>query len=325
MESKSELIDSRINEASSLLKRLKLPEAQTNKRSAMVLLALAGLKARESWSTSSNQMYTTRDIMDFIRDEYNVEYAANSRETIRRQTLHQFEQACLIIRNDDEPQRPTNSGKNNYRLSPKCLDILKSHGSNNCQEKIDSYINSIGSLRDEYEQRLDIQKVEVRLPGGKAIKLSPGEHNELHRAIVEEFLPRFGGSNPEVLYIGDTASSRNEGGKMLHLEAQKLNQIGIPPLSHDKLPDVVAVDHERKWVLLIEAVTSHGPVSPKRIKELAEMLQGCSYGSVFVTAFPDMNRFKKYSNDIAWDTEVWLSEIPDHMIHFNGDRFLGPR
>ncbi|MFS2517149.1 MULTISPECIES: BsuBI/PstI family type II restriction endonuclease [Parabacteroides] len=29
--------------------------------------------------------------------------------------------------------------------------------------------------------------------------------------------------------------------------------------------------------------------------------------------------------DIAWETEVWIAENPGHMIHFNGDRFIGPR
>ena len=265
MNSRSEQIDLKISEASSLLKTLGLPKPQTNRRSAMVLLAMARLTPNDNWSRSTNDMYTTRDIMDFISDKYKVNYKPNTRETIRRSTLHHFEQACLVIRNDDQPQRPTNSSKNNYRLSPICLEILRCHGNSNLQDKIYSYIKSRGRLRDEYEQRLDIHKVAVRLPGGEVIKLSPGEHNELHREIVEEFLPRFGGSSPEILYIGDTASSRNEGGKMLYLEECKLNEIGIPTLLHNKLPDVIAVDHEREWLFLIEAVTSHGPFSPKRI------------------------------------------------------------
>lgn len=122
-----------------------------------------------------------------------------------------------------------------------------------------------------------------------------------------------------MLYLGDTAK------KDLFLDADNLAGLGIPIDQHSKLPDVVIYDERRNWLFLIEAVTSHGPVSPKRLLELEELLKGCQAGKVYVTAFPNMAEFKKHSNNIAWETEVWLAEIPDHMIHFNGDRFLGPR
>ncbi|WP_283240947.1 BsuBI/PstI family type II restriction endonuclease, partial [Vibrio parahaemolyticus] len=96
------------------------------------------------------------------------------------------------------------------------------------------------------------------------------------------------------------------------------------PMSHDKLPDVVVYDEKRQWLFLIEAVTSHGPVSPKRWLELEKALNGCSVGRVYVTAFPHRVEFRKNAADIAWETEVWIADNPDHMIHFNGDRFLGP-
>ena len=127
-----------------------------------------------------------------------------------------------------------------------------------------------------------------------------------------------------MLYIGDTASSRNEGGKLLVLEAAQLEALGVPPMSHDKLPDVVVYDEKREWLFLIEAVTSHGPVSPKRWIELEQALKTCKVGRVYVTAFPNTAEFRRHAADIAWETEVWIAENPDHMIHFNGDRFLGP-
>ena len=108
-------------------------------------------------------------------------------------------------------------------------------------------------------------------------------------------------------------------------EKEKLENIGIPITEHGKLPDVVIYDEAKNWLYLIEAVTSHGPMSPKRITELEEFLKGCNAGKIYVSAFPDFSEFKKHTNDIAWDTEVWIMEFPEHMIHFNGDRFLGPR
>ncbi len=153
---------------------------------------------------------------------------------------------------------------------------------------------------------------------GKELKLSAGKHNILQAAIVQHFASRFI-NNGVVLYLGDTAN------KNLYLDETVLNELGIPIDQHSKLPDVVIFDKEKRWLFLIEAVTSHGPVSPKRLLELEEFLKNCKVGKVYVSAFPDFSEFKKHSTNIAWETEVWLMDAPDHMIHFNGDKFIGPR
>lgn len=313
-------------DACNLLKELGLPKEQTNERAGLVLLALARLAEQDSWASATNGMYTTRHLMNFIESAYGVSYAANTRETIRRFTLHQFEQAQLVVRNDDDPSRPTNSPKNNYRLSPVALQIVSEYPAGKWKELVSSYRSEIGSLKDMYEKKLEIERIPITLPDGREIKLSPGEHNQLHKDIIEKFAPRFIKGQPRLMYIGDTASSRGlEGGKQLHVASDDLIGLGIQPMSHGKLPDVVIYEETKKWLFLIEAVTSHGPVSPKRHYELEAIMSTSTVGRVYVTTFPDLQRFKKYASDIAWETEVWISEIPDHMIHFNGDRFLGPR
>lgn len=316
----------KVLDACSLLKALGLPKEQTNDRAGLVLLALAQLAEQDPWASATNGMYTTRQIMDFIESAYNVSYAANTRETIRRFTLHQLEQAQLVVRNDDDPSRPTNSPKNNYRLSPVALEIVSAYPAGNWKELVSRYRSEIGSLKEMYEKRLELERIPIKLPDGREIKLSPGEHNQLHKDIIEEFAPRFIKGQPRLMYIGDTASSRGrEGGKQLHVASDELVGLGIQPMSHGKLPDVVIYEETKRWLFLIEAVTSHGPVSPKRHYELESIMSSSTVGRVYVTAFPDLQRFKKYASDIAWETEVWISEMPDHMIHFNGDRFLGPR
>jgi BsuBI/PstI restriction endonuclease domain len=134
---------------------------------------------------------------------------------------------------------------------------------------------------------------------------------------VEAFASSFA-RGAVLVYLGDTAE------KQLVIDANLLNQLGIPEMNHDKLPDVVLYERERNWLFLIEAVTTHGPVSAKRHAELEAMLRDCPTGRVYVTAFMDFTAFKKYAADIVWESEVWIAEFPDHMIHFNGDRFLGP-
>jgi type II restriction enzyme len=174
-----------------------------------------------------------------------------------------------------------------------------------------------GSLSADYAGERDLLRVPLTLPDGRAIVLSPGAHNELQAAIIREFGPRFA-PGAQVLYLGDTSD------KHVVIDAPALKGLGVVVTEHDKLPDVILFRSAPTWLYLIEAVTSHGPVSPKRHKEL-EVVFGKSRGErVYVTAFPNTAAFRKYASQIAWETEVWLADHPDHMIHFNGDKFLGP-
>jgi hypothetical protein len=252
-----------------------------------------------------------------MRDHYGKAYKPNSRETIRRQTIHQFEQARLIDRNPDDPERPTNSGVTVYQLTEQAAEVLRTFGTDAFSEKCEGFIKRHGSLSAAYVRARNMVKVPVTLPNGSKIELSPGIHNELQRLIVESFGPRFAPGSV-LLYLGDTADKR------LAIETDSLKNLRIPEMNHDKLPDVVLYDKQREWLFLIEAVTTHGPVSPKRHAELETALRDCPAGRVYVTAFMDFSAFKKYASEIVWESEVWIAEFPDHMIHFNGDRFLGP-
>ena len=166
-------------------------------------------------------------------------------------------------------------------------------------------------------RRREDSKILLKMTDGKTIFRSPGIHNHLQVAVVEEFCPRFApGAN--LLYVGDTAL------KHLVFDAHELAKLKVPVTTHDRLPDIILYWPERNWLFLIEAVTSHGPVSPKRHREIEAMLKGCPAERIYVTAFLDVGAFRKYAGDIAWETEVWIAETPGHMIHFNGPKFLGP-
>jgi len=316
--------EKKLKQSKEILKALGMPKAQYNDRSGWVFLALSDIQPESSWGNAKSPLLPTVDIMQFIREYYRQDYKPNSRETIRRQTLHQFEQARIVDRNRDDPSRPTNSKDNNYSLNESILAVLREYPDSEWMTKVEEYKQNLTVLKALYAKTLDKEKIPIRLPDGKEILLSPGKHNQLHADIVHEFCSRFIGEGGRLLYIGDTASSRNEGGKLMILESEFLESIGVLPMSHDKLPDVVVFDEKRNWLFLIEAVTSHGPVSPKRWVELEEALATCNVGRVYVTAFPSRAEFRKNAADIAWETEVWIADNPDHMIHFNGDRFLGP-
>lgn len=308
---------SKREDAKEILTSLGLPKQQQNERSCLTLLALAGLLEETSWAKTKRPLLRIWDIMGWMRDNYAKDYAANSRETIRRQTIHQFEQARLVDRNPDDPTRPTNSGETRYQLTKDAAAVLCAFERADFAKKCERFLEHHGSLTKAYERARKLHKVPVTLPDGSKIELSPGVHNELQRLIVEEFAPRFA-RGAVVVYLGDTADKR------LCIATQLLQALNIPEMNHDKLPDVVLYDRGRNWLFLIEAVTAHGPVSPKRHAELEAMLSHSSAGRVYVTAFLDFKGFNKYASQIVWESEVWIADFPDHMIHFNGDRFLGP-
>ncbi len=198
------------------------------------------------------------------------------------------------------------------------MAAVKTYGSSRWKKAARKFVAEHGTLKVLYSSEREQRRVPLLLPDGQEFRLSPGTHNELQKAIVEEFGPRFA-PGAELLYLGDTVK------KNLVLNAKELSELAIPMAEHDKLPDVLLYDRTRKWLFLIEAVTSHGPVSPKRVVELERMLAKCPAAAVYVSAFPDMAEFKRQATNIAWETEVWLADVPDHLIYFNGERFFGPR
>jgi type II restriction enzyme len=310
---------SKIDEAREILKVLGLPPAQQNEMSALTLLALCGIGPHDSWKKAhSHSVTVSKGVMSFVAESYDKKYAPNTRETFRRQVLHQFVQAGIADYNPDDPSLATNSPKAHYALTKQALETVKSFGTRRWKACVRRFLGERGNLLTTYERNRARKLVPVRVAEGVHLKLSPGKHNEVQAAIIQEFAPRFA-PGARVLYLGDTAK------KNLYLDAASLRDLDISIADHDKLPDVILYDENRGWLFLIEAVTSHGPVTPKRVVELEAMFRSCKLGRVYVTAFPDFAEFRKHLRTIAWETEVWIVEIPDHMIHFNGDRFIGPR
>lgn len=311
---------SKITDARAILVELGLPPPQCNEMSCVTLLALAGIRPRGSWANAMrSRTSVSKGVMTFVREHYKKDYAENTRETFRRQVLHQFVQAHVAEYNPFEPDLPTNSPKAHYALHPDMVPVLQAYGTDKWKTEAAAFKKKHGSLSFIYGGHREAQEmVAVTIGEGKELKMSPGLHNEVEKAVVQEFAPRFA-QGAKLLYLGDTAK------KALLLDEKGLKDVGFPLTDHDKLPDVVLYVAENNWLFLVEAVTSHGPMTPKRIVELRELLKGSKAGLVFVTAFPDRAEFRKHMADIAWETEVWLMDHPEHMIHFNGDRFMGPR
>lgn len=304
---------SKLEQAKDILEKIGMPKAQQADLCAYTLLALLNIKEKSKWNTATNEYIRIHDIMEFIKQNYGVAYAENSRETFRKQAMHHFRIAALI----EDNLKATNSPNYRYRITIEALNLIKKYGTKDWNKELAKYLKNNKKLISIYENKRNLTKIPVKI-NGENFEFSTGKHNELQKAIIEEFAPRFA-QNSIVLYVGDTKD------KDLYKDVELLEKLKISMGDHEKLPDVILYQKEKKWIYFIEAVTSVGPISPKRIVEITDMTKDCKLGKIYVTAFLDMKTFKKFTEQLAWETEVWLSEMPDHMIHLNGDKFMGPR
>ncbi len=306
-----------ITDALKILEILGFPRAQQNERSALSLLAVLNLSSEKTWKQAENPLIGITPIMNWIRENYQKDYAPNTRETIRRQTMHQFVNAGIAFYNPDEPSRAVNSPRAVYQIEPLTLKLLRSFNSKQWNSNLKKYFSNREKLIDIYAGKRNLSKIPITISSKLKIELSPGKHSELIKAIIEEFASRFI-PNGILIYAGDTGS------KWSYFDEEKLQKIEVKVDSHGKMPDVIIYYPKKNWLILAEAVTSHGPVDAKRHQELKNLFADSSAGLVFVTAFPNRLLMARYLREIAWETEVWTADAPSHLIHFNGVRFLGP-
>ena len=309
--------EKKIKEALSILEVLGFPRQQQNERSALTLLSLLNLKPEDKWVAATAPLMGITPMMDFFAKYYDKQYAPNTRETVRRQTVHQFMQAGLIVPNPDKPARPTNSPKAVYQIEPSALKLLRVFGGRTWDKRLREYLRTVETLKRFYARERDVSRIPLKVTNGQEIRLSPGSHNVLVKKILNEFCPVFT-PGAQVIYVGDTQK------KWAFFNPDALERLGVRVEEHGKMPDIVVYHAIRNWLVLIEAVTSHGPVNPKRHQELKELFAKSKAPLVYVTAFLDRRAMIKCLDEIAWETEVWIAESPTHLIHFNGERFLGP-
>ena len=303
----------KINEARELLKMLGMPKTQQADICCYVLLAMAGIKPDTLWKDAGNEWIRIHDIIQFANTYYGSTYAENSRETFRKQALHHFRNAALV----EDNGKATNSPNYRYRLTEETLQMVRTFQTSEWQKSVSRFLEYHEKLVDMYASKKKMTMMPVRINGAD-FQFSIGRHNELQKAIIQEFAPRFA-PNSECLYVGDTIE------KDLVKNVDKLKELGFEITLHDKMPDVVLYREDKDWIYFVESVTSVGPMDAKRILEITEMTKSVAAGKIFVTAFLDFKTYKRFSETLAWETEVWIAEMPEHMIHLNGDKFLGPR
>jgi len=306
-------LNDKIKEALQILIDLGVPKGQQNERTALCLLALTDINQNSRWVDAQDPLIGITPMMEFAKAAYKKEYAPNTRETFRRFSMHQLVEAGIALYNPDKTDRPVNSPQTVYQLTPLVLHIVKLFGTDEYASAVEVYRQKIGALAERYQASREMEMIPVEKIEG--LKLSPGKHSQLIKDIIDNFAPRFiPGSR--LLYAGDTGS------KWGYFDKETFDKIGITIDEHGKMPDCIFYFEPKNWLVLVESVTSHGPIDSKRKIELQKLFN-VDLTLVFITAFPNRQIFSKFTAEIAWETEVWLSDNPSHLIHFNGDKFLG--
>ena len=302
----------KLDEAKDILRSIGMPEQQCNDRSAYVLLAICHIEESDAWSSAKGEFIGITEIMGSMEFNYSITYKPNTRETVRKDSVHQFRDAGII----EDNGLATNSPNYRYKLTQEMQSLVAAYDSPNWDRELRKFLDGKETLSEKYRQRRRSGRIPVNI-NDAVLEFSPGAHNQLQKRIIEDFAPVFA-PGAVVLYVGDAEK------KDLVKDTETLRKLRVEMTDHDKLPDVILYLEERNWLFFIEAAVSVGPMSKKRVDEISSMTSGSKCGKIFVTAFPDRKTFRSHADELAWETEVWIADIPDHMIHLDGERFLGP-
>lgn len=315
---KTKAVQQIINEALDILESVGIPIDKTERgleRMAVCFLAVAGVTKK--WNEAKeNTNLKSRAIIAFVNVNFEEKISSGSYDDIRRKDLKLLVLADILENSGVNKGSATNDPTRGYALQKDFKNLIVTYQTDQWNNALQSFSKNKPSLSEILERKRNFEKIPVTLPNGKPLEFSLGEHNVLQKQIIEQFLPRFG-SDCVVLYVGDTSN------KSLHIETTALENLNFFELSHDELPDIIAFSKKNNWLYLIEAVHSSGPMSETRVLALKKMLKDCKAELIFVTSFLTRAVFKKWMLDVAWETEVWIADNPDHLVHFNGHKFLG--
>lgn len=286
----------------------------------MAFLAVGDVRTSAGWKKikDSNNEYslTTREIIAYENKHFEENISSGSYDDIKRKDLARLLLASIIVHS--KPGSNTSNPTRGYKISNEYSRIIKNYGQSDWFAQVRTFNQMHPTYQERVSTKRDIPKLIVHTPDGKEIHLKDGEHNAIQKQIIEELLPRFGYGST-LLYCGD---SDNRYG--IIYEKESLANLGFSDLSRSILPDVVAYSAKKDWIYLIEAYHTSNPITPQRKLELQQLLGENAKKAIFITAFENTAIYRNCLEELAWETEVWIATEPDHMIHRNGSRFMGP-
>lgn len=306
--------------------------AMHQRRTPWALLAVAHLKPGDPWSAAKSWLedeqtkpLSQREILAFWNKHYGTHYADSSYDDVKRRNLIHLEVAGLVQASAKDPDASINDPTRGHALTPEGLRLLRAYGTSRWPEELAHFCEMVPDVRKAAAERRRRTAVEIDLGAGRELVLTPGPHNDLQKACVKEFLGRFA-PDAEVLYLADAAKKAGDEGLSRKIYREdRLERLGVNAFAQgQKLVDIIAYSPSKNWLFLVEAVHSSNPLTSERHQLLRQALRSAKAGRVYVTAFQGRRELRRWAADISWETEVWIADDPDHLIHFNGDRFMGP-
>ena len=312
-----------LNEARDILVSIGMPPNLTNPRSVMTLAALAEISDNKKWRTASEGYHGTHHIVEYINSHFpnkagldSKPYAENSRETFRKDNIKPWISAGIL-----EPKAglATNDSDNSYRFTSYFAALLRTYGTEQWEENLADYKATHISYAEYLKQTKTVEREYIAEYEGINISLKKSAHNKLQVNILESLIPLICKEKPELLYIGD-ATNRD-----LWQKNERLEELGIHIFSQSgNLPDIIVYDRCAKRIIFIEAYHSTGPFTIDRVNDIKALCK-CEEGTeaAFITAFDSTAKMLKNYKDVAWDTDMWSADEPTHLVHKNGDKFIG--
>ncbi len=299
-----------LEEVKVLMRQLGLDRRLITDQSAICLLALADGVERNGLLPGKRRLRDgarIHDIIEFARQECGREVAENTRESYRKLSLRPLCEEGLVIRH----QLSTNDPKTFYRLHPEMLRVLT------CPAPLErrwlaqelATRLSQGQTWKQQRRRAEVP-VEVGLP--QPFFLSPGAHSRLAAEVVEVYATAFL-RTPQVIYLGDTRQKKGYQNRDL------MRELNLPLHVTAGLPDVILLDESDRLLVVVEVVASSGPITPARLVRLQELVYSpvaMGYRPRYVTAFPSRRVFRRFVEEIAWGTQVWIASEPEQVITF---------
>ena len=136
-----------------------------------------------------------------------------------------------------------------------------------------------------------------------------GRHNSLIVDTIELFGPRYA-PNSFIIFLQDTLNN------IAIYEQSWLAPLGLSITAWTQLPDILLYHETARMLFFLELVTLHGPISQKRKLELEELCRESNLSRTYISVFFSRDDFRPYATHIAWDTMIWLAQIPDHVIYY---------
>jgi len=298
-----------IEEVKDLLRELSFPSGTLSDQTALTILALADRRSREGLLGGHSCLADgarIHDILNFVREDFKRKVAENTRESYRKTSLRPLIDAGWVVRHS----LTTNDPNTFYRLNGELARLLEEGAGPERDRLLQKLRLSKGARRIRGQQK---DGVKVRIAPDRSFLLGPGDHNELERDVVETLAPAFL-KHPSVLYLGDTAS------RFGYQDRALMRRLNLPIDVQESLPDVVLYDTEEQLLIIVEAVTSVGPIDAARLDQLRELARGPAKLEVrieYLTAFPTRRIFRRFVEQIAWGTTVWIAGEPSNLIHFS--------